>query len=163
ARPRSSSTARCTTGRSRSSTSWRRSSPRPRPRWTGRPDGPRHRERATEAPPGTPPGTRNEEHGTPGPTHRVRLIKGSADGGAGMGGVERSGRLGVATLLLAVLALLAIARSTIIMVYLGVTYFREVDPISVPLSYYAFVDGGEQLFFSAAVALAVGALAVLVG
>jgi hypothetical protein len=80
-----------------------------------------------------------------------------------MGGVERSGRLGVATLLLAVLALLAIARSTIIMVYLGVTYFREVDPISVPLSYYAFVDGGEQLFFSAAVALAVGALAVLVG
>lgn len=80
-----------------------------------------------------------------------------------MGGVKRSGRLGLATLLLAVLALLALARSTVIMVYLGVTYFREVNPISVPLSYYAFVEGGEQLFFSAAVALAVGALAVLVG
>jgi hypothetical protein len=80
-----------------------------------------------------------------------------------MGAVVRSGRLGVATLLLAVIALLAIARSTVIMVYLGVTYFREVDPISVPLSYYALVEGGEQLFFSAAVALAVGALATLVG
>jgi uncharacterized protein DUF998 len=80
-----------------------------------------------------------------------------------MGGVKRSGRLGVAPLLLAVVALLALARSTVIMVYLGVTYFREVNPISVPLSYYAFVEGGEQLFFSAAVALAVGTLAVLVG
>jgi hypothetical protein len=80
-----------------------------------------------------------------------------------MRGVKRSGRLGVAPLLLAVLALLALARSTVIMVYLGVTYFREVNPISVPLSYYAFVEGGEQLFFSAAVALAVGTLAVLVG
>jgi hypothetical protein len=80
-----------------------------------------------------------------------------------MRGVGVSGRLGVATLLLAVTALLALARSTVIMLYLGVTYFREVNPISVPLSYYAFVEGGEQLFFSAAVALAVGALAVLVG
>src|SRR5918997_1866829 len=80
-----------------------------------------------------------------------------------MEGVKRSGRLGLATLLLAVIALLALARSTVIMVYLGVTYFHEVDPISVRLSYYAFVEGGEQLFFSAAVALAVGTLAVLVG
>jgi hypothetical protein len=80
-----------------------------------------------------------------------------------VGGVERSGRLGIATLLLAVLALLAAARSTVTMIYLGVTFHAEVDPISVPLSYYVFVDGGEQLFTSAAVALAVGALAVLVG
>lgn len=80
-----------------------------------------------------------------------------------MGGVQRSGRLGVAPLLFAVLALLALARSTIIMIYLGVIHFREVNPISVPLSYYAFVEGGEQLFFSAAVALAAGTLAVLVG
>jgi uncharacterized protein DUF998 len=80
-----------------------------------------------------------------------------------MGGVQRTGRLGVASLLFAVLALLALARSTVIMVYLGVTHFREVNPISVPLSYYAFVEGGEQLFFSAAVALAAGTLAVLVG
>jgi hypothetical protein len=80
-----------------------------------------------------------------------------------MGSVERSGRVGVATLALAVLALLAAARSTIIMIYLGVTFHDEVDPISVPLSYYVFVDGGEQLLASAAVALAIGALAVLVG
>jgi len=80
-----------------------------------------------------------------------------------MWGVTRSGRVGFTPLFLAVLALLALARSTVIMVYLGFTYFREVNPISVPLSYYAFVEGGEQLFFSAAVALAVGALAVLAG
>lgn len=80
-----------------------------------------------------------------------------------MGGVQRSGRWGVAPLVFAVIALLALARSTIIMVYLGVTHFHEVNPISVPLSYYAFVEGGEQLFFSAAVALAVGTLAVLAG
>ncbi|MHA6620713.1 DUF998 domain-containing protein [Pseudonocardia sp. DLS-67] len=77
--------------------------------------------------------------------------------------MQRSGRLGVAPLVFAVIALLALARATIIMIYLGVTHFREVNPISVPLSYYAFVDGGEQLFFSAAVALAVGTLAVLAG
>lgn len=81
-----------------------------------------------------------------------------------MGGVQRSSRWGViAPLVFAVIALLALARSTIIMIYLGVTHFREVNPISVPLSYYAFVEGGEQLFFSAAAALAVGTLAVLVG
>jgi hypothetical protein len=81
-----------------------------------------------------------------------------------MGGVQRSSRWGViAPLVFAVIALLALARSTIIMIYLGVTHFREVNPISVPLSYYAFVEGGEQLFFSAAAALAVGTLAVLIG
>ncbi|OLS99316.1 hypothetical protein BJF90_39490 [Pseudonocardia sp. CNS-004] len=81
-----------------------------------------------------------------------------------MGGVQRPSRWGViAPLVFAVIALLALARSTIIMIYLGVTHFREVNPISVPLSYYAFVEGGEQLFFSAAAALAVGTLAVLIG
>ena len=80
-----------------------------------------------------------------------------------MSGVQRPGRLGVATLLLAVLALLSAARSSVIMVYLGVTFRAEVDPISAPLSYYVFVDGGQELFNSAAVALAIGALALLVG
>ena len=56
------------------------------------------------------------------------MIAGAATGGT-MGSVKRSGRLGVAPLLLATLALLALARSTVIMVYLGVTYFREVNPI----------------------------------
>jgi hypothetical protein len=82
-----------------------------------------------------------------------------------MSGVERprSRWLAVATLLLAVLALIAAARASITMLYLGVIFHDEVNPISTPLSYYVFVDGGEQLFTSAAVALAVGALAVLVG
>ncbi|GAA5136721.1 hypothetical protein GCM10023320_68300 [Pseudonocardia adelaidensis] len=80
-----------------------------------------------------------------------------------MEGVQRSGRWGVAPLVFAVIAILALARSTVIMIYLGFTHFHEVNPVSVPLSYYAFVEGGEQLFFSAAVALAVGTLAVLAG
>jgi hypothetical protein len=80
-------------------------------------------------------------------------------------GTQRPGRrwLGIGTLVLAVIALLAAARSTITMVYLGVRYFDQVNPISVPLSYYVFVDGGEQPFTSAAIALAVGVLAVLLG
>lgn len=79
--------------------------------------------------------------------------------------MQRPGRrwLSIGTLVLAVLALLAAARATIIMIYLGVAFRHEVNPISVPLSYYVFVDGGGQLFTSAAVALAVGMLAVLVG
>jgi Protein of unknown function (DUF998) len=80
-----------------------------------------------------------------------------------MGGAERSARLGVATLVLAVLALLAAARASIIMIYLGVAYRNELDPVTAPLSYYVLVPGGEQLFTSAAVAMAVGTLAVLVG
>jgi hypothetical protein len=67
------------------------------------------------------------------------------------------------TLLLAIVALLAATRATIIMIYLGVAFRDEVDPISQPLSYYVFVDGGGQLFDSAVVALAVGGLAVLLG
>lgn len=77
----------------------------------------------------------------------------------------RSGQrwLSIGTLLLAVVALLAAARATIIMIYLGVAFRDEVDPISQPLSFYVFVDGGGQLFNSAVVALAVGVLAVLLG
>jgi uncharacterized protein DUF998 len=82
-----------------------------------------------------------------------------------MSGVERPGSrwLAVASLVLAVLALIAAARASITMVYLGVIFRDEVNPISVPLSYYVFVDGAEQMFTSAAVALAVGVLAVLLG
>jgi hypothetical protein len=80
-----------------------------------------------------------------------------------MGGVQRSGRVGVATLVLALLALLAVARSTVVMIHLGIAFRDEVDPVSAPLSYYVFVDGGGQLFASAAVALALAAVALLVG
>jgi hypothetical protein len=80
-----------------------------------------------------------------------------------MSAVRRSRLLGVATLLLAVLALLAAARASFIMIYLGFAYRDELNPVTAPLSYYVFVDGGEQLFTSGAVALAVGTLAVLVG
>ncbi|WP_073458238.1 DUF998 domain-containing protein [Pseudonocardia thermophila] len=70
---------------------------------------------------------------------------------------------GVGTLLLAVLALLSAARCVITMVYLGFEFSAEVNPIRTPASYYVFVEGGSAPFTSAAVALAVAALAVLVG
>ena len=70
---------------------------------------------------------------------------------------------GIGTLALAVLALLAAARSAITLVYLGVAFRAEVNPFATPVSYYVFAPGGKSLFVSAAVALAVGMLAVLVG
>lgn len=70
---------------------------------------------------------------------------------------------GVGTLLLAVLALLSAARCVITMIYLGFEFRAEIDPIRTPASYYVFVEGGSAPFTSAAVALAVAALAVLVG
>jgi Protein of unknown function (DUF998) len=70
---------------------------------------------------------------------------------------------GVATMVLAVIALLAAARSAFTMVYLGVAFRDEIDPIRTPASYYFYVDGGRGLYTSAAVALAVAALAVLFG
>ena len=80
-----------------------------------------------------------------------------------MGAVRHSRWWGIATLLLAVLALLAAARSSITMLYLGFAFRDEINPVTAPLSYYVFVPGGEQLFTSAAVALAIGTLAVLAG
>jgi hypothetical protein len=70
---------------------------------------------------------------------------------------------GIGTLALAVVALLAAARAAITLVYLGVAYRTEVNPIATPVSYYVFAPGGNALFVSASVALAVGMLAVLVG
>ena len=69
----------------------------------------------------------------------------------------------IATILLAVIALLAAARASVVMIYLGVAFRGEVDVISAPLSHYAYVEGGDQMFASGAVALAVGMLAVLLG
>lgn len=71
--------------------------------------------------------------------------------------------LALGALLLAAVALAAAARATVTVVYLGVVYRDQLDPFSVAASYYVFVDGGEQPFVSAAVALAVGTLALLVG
>lgn len=86
-----------------------------------------------------------------------------ADGGGdSMARTQRPARWwGVGAL--AVLALLAAGRSAVTIVYLGVAYSDEVDPISTPMSYYAFVDGGNQMYTTATIAMAVGALAVLAG
>ncbi|GAA1301715.1 DUF998 domain-containing protein [Pseudonocardia xinjiangensis] len=70
---------------------------------------------------------------------------------------------GIGTSLLAVLAILAAGRAMVLMLYLGVAYRHEVDPISQPLSFYEFVDGAADLLGSAVVALAVGTQAVVLG
>jgi hypothetical protein len=70
---------------------------------------------------------------------------------------------GLGTLLLALLALVAAARCAITMVYLGFHFINQVNPITQPASYYVFVDGGAAQFTTAAVALALGTLAVLFG
>ena len=70
---------------------------------------------------------------------------------------------GFGTLLLAVIALLSAARCVITMIYLGFEFSAELNPIRTPASYYVFVDGGSAPFTSAAVALAIAALATLVG
>ena len=80
-----------------------------------------------------------------------------------MGSGPRTRWLSVGTLLLAVIALLAAGRASFIIIYLNVAYQDEFDPVTTPLSYYVLVDGGGQMFTSAAVALAVGVLAVLLG
>ena len=71
--------------------------------------------------------------------------------------------LSVGTLVLAVIALLAAARASFVMIYMNLVFQDEFDPVTTPLSYYVLVDGGGQMFTSAAVALAVGVLAVLLG
>lgn len=71
---------------------------------------------------------------------------------------------GFGTLLLAVLALMAAARCAITMVYLGFEFSNQVNPITQPASYYIFADGGAgAMYTTAAVALALGTLAVLFG
>lgn len=71
---------------------------------------------------------------------------------------------GFGTLLLAVLALIAAARCAITMVYLGFEFSNQVNPITQPASYYVFADGGAgTMYTTAAVALALGTLAVLFG
>ncbi|WP_232662272.1 DUF998 domain-containing protein [Pseudonocardia sp. TRM90224] len=70
---------------------------------------------------------------------------------------------GIGTLLLALLALVSAARCAITLVYLGFEYSAEVNPIATPASYYVFTDGGGPPYTTAAVALAVAMLAVLVG
>jgi hypothetical protein len=78
--------------------------------------------------------------------------------------VQRSGlRLGVVSLALAVVALVAAARALSLVVYLAVAFWSDVDPISQPLSMYVFVDGGAQPFDSAALTLAAAMIALLLG
>jgi hypothetical protein len=78
--------------------------------------------------------------------------------------VQRSGlRLGLVSLVLAVVALVAAARALALVVYLAVAFWSDVDPISQPLSMYVFVDGGGPPFDSAAITLAAAMIALLLG
>src|SRR6185437_14266263 len=53
-------------------------------------------------------------------------------------------------------ALLAAARAAITMVYLGVAYRDQLNPITRPASYYVYVDGGRGPFETSSILLALG-------
>jgi hypothetical protein len=78
--------------------------------------------------------------------------------------VQRSGlRLGLVSLALALVALVAAARALGLVIYLAVAFWSDVDPISQPLSMYVFVDGGGPPADSAALTLAAAMIALLLG
>jgi hypothetical protein len=70
---------------------------------------------------------------------------------------------GIATLLLATGALLAAGRAAITMVYLGVAYRDQLNPITRPASYYVYIDGGRGPFETASIVLALGVFGLLIG
>lgn len=49
------------------------------------------------------------------------------------------------------------------MVYLSVAYRDQLDPITVPASYYVYVDGGRAPFETSSILLALGVFGLLVG
>lgn len=78
--------------------------------------------------------------------------------------VRRAGlQLGLLSLLLAVVTLIAAFRALSLVVYLAVAYRLDVDPISQPLSMYVFVEGGDEAFDSAALTLAAAMVMLLLG
>ena len=70
---------------------------------------------------------------------------------------------GVATLLLAMGALLAACRAAVIMVYLSVVYRDQLNPITTPASYYVYVDGGRAPFETSSILLALAVFGLLIG
>jgi Protein of unknown function (DUF998) len=72
-------------------------------------------------------------------------------------------RLGLVSLSLAVVTLVAAVRALALVIYMAVAYRFDVDPISQPLSMYVFVKGGDQTFDSAALALAAAMITLLFG
>ena len=79
--------------------------------------------------------------------------------------MRRAGfRFGLVCLLLAVIALAAAVRALFLVVYLAIAFRLDVNPISQPLSMYAFVEGGGgEVFGSAAFTLAAAMAALLLG
>jgi hypothetical protein len=81
-----------------------------------------------------------------------------------MADVRHTGlRLGLVSLLLAVVSLVAAVRALALVLYLAVAYRFDVDPITQPLSMYVFVKGGDETVDSAALALAAAMIALLFG
>lgn len=60
-------------------------------------------------------------------------------------------------------ALLAAGRAAITMVYLSVAYRDQLNPITVPASYYVYVDGGRAPFETSSILLALGVFGLLLG
>lgn len=73
-----------------------------------------------------------------------------------------AGRRRTGPLMLAAVGIVLIARSAVIMVYLTFAYARQVDPLSKAASYYVFTEG-RNTFDSAAIGVALGCVAILIG
>ena len=100
---------------------------------------------------------------------RPRRSAGSISGGRPTIITDRSGARrtrrwwGIATLLLAMGALLAAGRAAATMVYLSFAYRDQLNPITRPASYYVYVDGGRGPFETSSILLALGVFGLLIG
>lgn len=76
--------------------------------------------------------------------------------------VSPAGRRRTGPLVIAAVGVVLLARSTVVMTYLTFAHAGEVDPLSKAASYYVFTDG-RNLFDTAAIGVALGCVAVLIG
>lgn len=76
--------------------------------------------------------------------------------------VSTAGRRRTGPLVIAAVGVVLLARSTVVMIYLTFAHVGEVDPLSKAASYYVFTDG-RNLFDTAAIGVALGCVAVLIG
>ncbi|MFF5990160.1 DUF998 domain-containing protein [Prauserella flavalba] len=84
-------------------------------------------------------------------------------GGPSVRRARWAGAFSVLACVLAVLALLILARSVLAMTYLNVHFAGEVDPLSRAVSYYVFVERGAETFDATLVAVATATATILVG
>ncbi|WP_307849689.1 DUF998 domain-containing protein [Qaidamihabitans albus] len=73
------------------------------------------------------------------------------------------GAFSVLSCALAIVTLLALARSVLAMTYLNVRFAGDVDPLSRAISYYVFVERGAEVFDATLIAVAAATATLLAG